>query len=90
MMKMSSHLIHEVVAIRCKVRAKDALLVVVAMMANVAKRIVKRLMVLRLSSLMVSMRWPKPRVTRWLLIDAAMANDICSTNTLVANHDISE
>jgi hypothetical protein len=63
-MKMSRYFIQDVVEILCKVRAKDDLLMVVAMMANVAKRIVKRLMVLRSSLGIVAMRWPKPRLTR--------------------------
>lgn len=64
MTKMRKYFIQFVVAIRCRVRANEDLLVVVAMMPKVATRIVKRLIVLRSSVLIVSRCWPKPSDTR--------------------------
>ncbi len=64
MMKMRKYFIQFVVAIRCRVRAKEDLLVVVAMIPKHATRIVKRLIVLRSSVPIVSRCWPKPSDTR--------------------------
>ena len=63
MTKTRKYFIHTFVAIRCSVRANDVLLVVVAMMPNVATRIVSRLIILRFSVLIVEMWLPNPRDT---------------------------
>lgn len=55
MTKMRKYFIHAFVAIRYNVMANDVLLVVVAIIPNVATRIVLRLIVFRFSSLMVQM-----------------------------------
>lgn len=76
MMNMRRHFIHRSMAMRYNVMENDALLRVVAMMPNVATRIVKRLMVLRFSALMVQMWLPNPRDTMYVSIDTAMTNDV--------------
>ena len=73
MMKMRKYFIQASVEMRYNVTAKDDLLVVVAMMPNVATRMVLRLIVLRFSSLMVQTWFPNPRETMYVLIDTAMA-----------------
>lgn len=55
MTKIRKYFIHAFVAIRYNVMANEVLLVVVAIIPNVATRIVLRLIVFRFSSLMVQM-----------------------------------
>lgn len=63
MMKMRKYFNHWFVTMRYSVRANELLLVVVAIIPNVATRIVLRLMSLRLSLLIVSIWRPNPRET---------------------------
>lgn len=78
MTKTRKYRIHALVEIRCKVMAKEVLLIEVAKSPKAAPTMVLRLISLRFSSLIVFECRPKPRETVYVLMETAMARHTCT------------